>query len=938
MALTQISTQGIKDGTITGTDLATNIDLVDNQKLRLGNSQDLQIFHDPQFGHSFIKESGSGGLIFGASIYEFYNAAISEKMLTATENGAVELYHDNVKMLETTAIGVTLSGDLKIPDGEELRLGNGNDLQIYHDGTNSFIDSSTNDLFIRSNGDDLILRSSDDIFLQPAGGGENGITVVGNGTVELYYDNSKKFETTSAGVQITGNALFPDSGVVQLGASQDLRLYHDGTNSIISNTTGTLFVLSNDLKITNLAANENMAKFIENGAVELYYDNSKKFETQSIGITVTGQVACDELDMADSTGAGNNRIKLGTGDDLQIYHDGSHSYALNTTGNFFLGSNSSVDIGDGDFTEYAARFIHDGRVELYYDNSKKFETSSTGGIFRGTNFTAVDNCKISFGTGDDLQIYHDGSNSAIVNTTGVLTLKNSGAGKLQLMTQGAQDVEIKTNNELSIKCLDDAAVELYYDATKKLETTANGTQFDGRINFTGTGQKIDLIDNQEIRLGTGDDLQIYHNGSHSYIVDGGTGELRLGSNSGIRLTKHDSETVAFFDPDGGVELYHDNTKMLETTSTGVTIVGEGDFTSHSLKIRNWGLIAAYKGLFHANHGTSTSEFILINNETHTRLGTGSGGNIQLEVGGNGEDAINCNHNGGVELYYDNSKKFDTTTYGVKVTGRLAATTSITGADNVQIKLGDSDDLKIYSDGTNGILEGGGSGGNAPLFLNANTIRLQTQSGGEMYIDCQENGAVELFHNDSKKFETQSTGAKVTGTLDVTGAIYTFNEFNMVDQGNKFIDTAHKDHYLYFRRINDGDAGHSVHCYVTSGGVWNADFNDTSDEKLKENITTISDGAINSVKQLRPVNFDWKETDKANNVSGFIAQEIKTVLPNLVYGTEYDPTIVDEKSQRIKSVGYSVNTIGLVAHLTKALQEAITKIEVLETEVASLKAS
>ena len=47
MALTQISTKGIKDGTITGSDLATNVDLVDNQKLRLGNSQDLHIYYDP---------------------------------------------------------------------------------------------------------------------------------------------------------------------------------------------------------------------------------------------------------------------------------------------------------------------------------------------------------------------------------------------------------------------------------------------------------------------------------------------------------------------------------------------------------------------------------------------------------------------------------------------------------------------------------------------------------------------------------------------------------------------------------------------------------------------------------------------------------------------------------------------------------------------------
>ena len=46
MALTQISTDGIKNGTITGSDLATNVDLIDNQKLRLGTGNDLQIYHD----------------------------------------------------------------------------------------------------------------------------------------------------------------------------------------------------------------------------------------------------------------------------------------------------------------------------------------------------------------------------------------------------------------------------------------------------------------------------------------------------------------------------------------------------------------------------------------------------------------------------------------------------------------------------------------------------------------------------------------------------------------------------------------------------------------------------------------------------------------------------------------------------------------------------
>jgi len=248
---------------------------------------------------------------------------------------------------------------------------------------------------------------------------------------------------------------------------------------------------------------------------------------------------------------------------------------------------------------------------------------------------------------------------------------------------------------------------------------------------------------------------------------------------------------------------------------------------------------------------------------------------------------------------------------------------------------------MYHNGSNTHLTHSGGG---HLYIDATNkninIRAGNNAGGTHdSIVCGNNTGVELFYDNVKKFETVTDGAKVSGKLDVTSNLYVTGsgEFNMTDQGNKYIDTAHYGHYLYFRRINDGDTGHAVHLTVSSSGVWTADFTDTSDEKLKENITAISDGAISKVKQLRPVNFDWKETDKANNVSGFIAQEVKTVLPNLVYGTEYDPTVIDE-SQGIKSPGYSINTIGIVAHLTKALQEAVTKIETLETKVAALESS
>jgi len=65
-------------------------------------------------------------------------------------------------------------------------------------------------------------------------------------------------------------------------------------------------------------------------------------------------------------------------------------------------------------------------------------------------------------------------------------------------------------------------------------------------------------------------------------------------------------------------------------------------------------------------------------------------------------------------------------------------------------------------------------------------------------------------------------------------------------------------------------------------------------------------------------------------SGFIAQEVEKLIPNVVKGDNYDA------SNRL-SIGKSINATGVLAHVTKALQEAITKIETLETEMTALKA-
>ena len=97
---------------------------------------------------------------------------------------------------------------------------------------------------------------------------------------------------------------------------------------------------------------------------------------------------------------------------------------------------------------------------------------------------------------------------------------------------------------------------------------------------TMTGD-ISLVDNVKAKFGDSSDLQIFHDGSNSYINDIGSGDLILTSNSlGVQINKSTGVNLAKFIVDGSVELYHNSTKKFETTSTGISVTGQGIFTGN----------------------------------------------------------------------------------------------------------------------------------------------------------------------------------------------------------------------------------------------------------------------------------------------------------------------------------------------------------------------
>ena len=92
-----------------------NVDLGDNDRLRFGASQDLQIWHDSTSGKSHIKESGPGLLQVDTNNFSIRNSQDTEQLAYFTENAGVGLYYNNSKKFETTGFGVTVYDTVQAP-------------------------------------------------------------------------------------------------------------------------------------------------------------------------------------------------------------------------------------------------------------------------------------------------------------------------------------------------------------------------------------------------------------------------------------------------------------------------------------------------------------------------------------------------------------------------------------------------------------------------------------------------------------------------------------------------------------------------------------------------------------------------------------------------------------------------------------------------------
>ena len=276
---------------------------------------------------------------------------------------------------------------------------------------------------------------------------------------------------------------------------------------------------------------------------------------------------------------------------------------------------------------------------------------------------------------------------------------------------------------------------------------------------------------------------------------------------------------------------------------------------------------------------------------------------------------------------------------------LRVESSGSGRADLQLAATGTGDAGVWLDAANGDFSGADYAAMYHSSVSANLNIVNYANGLEFYvrsgtlgaggldksIECHEDGAVDLYYNGSKKFETTSAGGKVSGYLlcernetalqvycssagDVTGSIFRHNRGGLSGYSGKMIS---------FRGNDDTEEG-SIHISQSA-----TSYGTSSDYRLKENQVNISDG-ITRLKQLKPYRFNFKKYPDTT-VDGFFAHEVTPTVPEAITGdkdaTNSDGSIKPQNIDQSK----------LVPLLTAALQEAITKIETLETKVAALEA-
>ena len=768
----------------------------DSVKARFGSSADLEILHDGS--NSYIHHNNTGDLEIKADVgdIKIVNYTNDKDIIFKSDDGSggtTEYFR-----LDGSAVRSVFLKNALWADNVKARFGSGGDLEMLHNGTNSFVQNNTGDLFIQNLQDDGDIEfKSDD--------GSGGIATY------LTLDGGEGYTSFAKNLRIL------DSVYAQFGTSGDFSIGHDGTNTTVQNYTGDLTFTQNSNDKDIIFQSDD-----QSGGVETYF-----FLDGSVGV----------VNFPD-----DKRLTFGTDRDLFLYHTGSGGAFVNFTGDLVIENRTDdgdiifkSDDGSGGTTTYLTLdggfsvpyvaledsailalgtskdllLTHDGtdskidnmntghlKIRNFADDKDiifQCDDGSGGvatyfklsGVTSKTIFSKTlnlqDSVSLYLGTGNDLQLVHNSANSEIVNATGNLTIKNTaddsdiifqsddgsggttayitldgsqgfttaqkairfedgvqaqfGSGNDSLVTHSGSNMSIVNSTGHIYFANNTNDGDIYLQCDDGSGGTTTYLTLDGSQGFTTAQKAIRFDDSVPLQLGTGNDMYLSHNGTNSFITNS-NGDLTISN------IADDKDVILMSDDGSG------------GTTAYITLDGSQGFTTVQKDMQFADDIGAKFGAgndLRIDHNGSSSAITNNTGDLTIKNNTDDGDIVFKSDDGSGGTQTYLTIDGGAD--------------------RTIFSRSSRHKDNIVAAFGTSEDLQIYHDGSNSYIVDGGTGS---LKIQTSQITINNAAGNEAMINATQDGAVNLYYNgQGPKISTGTYGPtfnySVTGNTDGNSA-------------------------------------------------------------------------------------------------------------------------------------------------------------------------
>jgi len=529
---------------------------------------------------------------------------------------------DSSSFIRSDAADTKTSGDLAFSDNVKATFGGASDLQIYHDGSNSYIWDA---------GDgDLILRGSTGIKLQSSSGVlEYLSTNSSTGSVELKLSGATKLATTTTGVDITGtltsDGLTVDGTVTgniasfindgdstnakgikiqggtdnNFGENYKIEFFDgDGTASgRISTNTGSINIEAAPVTINDGGGDYDFRVESATNTHALFVDAS----TSNVGIGASSPATALDVD-------GSITVS-GTVDGRDVATDGTKLDGIEAGADVTDATNVTTALGSISIealSDVNTMAPTDGQV-LAWDNANSrwdaadaaggggtldslsdttITSNSAGEILKWNGSAWINNTLAEAGiqpagsylTGNQtITLSGDVTGTGTTSIAVSLAADSVGSSEIAANAVGASELNVVGNGTAGQLLSSDGDGSFSWVAAGGDADTLDGinsTQFlRSDTADTKTSGDLKFSDNVKATFGAANDLGIYHDGSNSYIADTGTGNLKLLAGNLRIKNSADNENMITADQNGAVNLYYNNSTKLATTTTGVDITG-----------------------------------------------------------------------------------------------------------------------------------------------------------------------------------------------------------------------------------------------------------------------------------------------------------------------------------------------------------------------------